>query len=112
MTAAIQCFLSHNSARYIQAVTADSMSCTATHSSGPCALCSPQNRFGVGRPSSVRREPIGPATDDVIIGFESRHPERFARQLNRAHVLAQPVSHVAILFAELKADARPRFASL
>src|SRR4029077_16239095 len=47
----------------------------------------------------------------MTIGFESRHHERFPRQLNRAHVLAQPVSHVAILFAELKADARPRFAS-
>ncbi len=58
--AAIQLFLSHNSARYMQAVTADSMSCTVTHSSGPCALCSPQNRFGVGRPSSVRREPSVP----------------------------------------------------
>src|SRR5437016_10095059 len=51
---------SHNAARWAQAVTADSMSCTATHSSGPCALCSPQNRFGVGRPSSVRREPSVP----------------------------------------------------
>jgi hypothetical protein len=58
--AAIQLFLSHNSARWVQAVTADSISCTATHSSGPCALCSPQNRLGVGRPSSVRREPSVP----------------------------------------------------
>ena len=55
---------------------------------------------------------IGAATDDVIIGFESRRRERLARQLNRAHVLAQPVSHVAILFADLAADARPRFGGL
>jgi hypothetical protein len=55
-----QPFLSHNSARWAQAVTAAPISWTATHSSGPCALCSPQNRLGVGRPSSVRREPSVP----------------------------------------------------
>src|SRR4029077_13384849 len=55
---------------------------------------------------------IGPAADDVIIGFESRRHEGLPRQLNRAHVLAQPVSHVAILFAELAATARPRFSVL
>jgi hypothetical protein len=56
----IQPFRSHSSARWAQAVTADSMSWTATHSKGPWALCSPQKRLGVGRPSSVRREPSVP----------------------------------------------------
>src|SRR5437762_11275537 len=70
-----QPFLSHNAARWAQAVTADSMSCSATHLSGPCALCSPQNRFGVGRPSSLRREPSVPLGHDMMIAFESRHHE-------------------------------------
>src|SRR5215471_2494327 len=55
---------------------------------------------------------IGPATDDVVIGFESSGREGLASQLNRAHILAQPVSHVAILFADLAANARARLGGL
>jgi hypothetical protein len=61
-------FLSHNSVRWAQAVTADSISCTATHSSDPCALCSPQNRFGVGRSSSVRQRAAQPFKARRIAG--------------------------------------------
>ena len=67
---------------------------------------------GGGKDQLGKARTIGSATYDVIIGFESHRREGLARQLNRAHVFAQPVSHVAILFADLAVDARPRLAGL
>ena len=67
---------------------------------------------GGGKAQLGKARTIGPTTYDVIIGFESRRREGLARQLNRAHVFAQPVSHVAILFADLAADTRSRLGGL
>src|SRR5215472_9468754 len=55
---------------------------------------------------------IGATTDDVIIRFESSGREGLPSQLNRTHIVAQPVSHVAILFADVAANARPRLGRL
>jgi hypothetical protein len=44
---------------------------------------------------------IGPATDEMIIVFEYCSQERVTRQLNRAHVMAQPVSNVVILITDI-----------
>ena len=69
-------------------------------------------QVGRGKAKLGKARAIGTATYDVIIGFESHRREGLARQLNRAHVFAQPVSHVAILFADLEADTRSRLGGL
>src|SRR5215471_15424641 len=62
-----------------------------------------------GRQSKLcKARTIGATSDDVVIRFESSGREGLSCELNRAHILAQPVSHVAILFADFAANARPR----
>src|SRR5215813_12634857 len=55
---------------------------------------------------------IGAATDDVVIGFDSSGGKGLTSHLYRTHVLAQPISHVAIPFADFAANARPRLGGL
>ena len=50
----------HTCASSTSTRTAVSISSRHVHSSGECRLCSPVDRFGVGRPSSVSREPSVP----------------------------------------------------
>ncbi len=83
------------------------MSCTLTHSSGPWMFCIPVKMLGVGTPISVRREPSVPPR----IGCEKvrrRLAAGLARQLDRAHVVLQPVAHVAILRRDLAGDVGAR----
>jgi hypothetical protein len=76
------------------------------------ARCARHKQIRGGKAQLGKARAIGAATYDVVIGFESRRREGLARQLNRAHVFAQPISHVAILFADLAADMRPRLGGL
>src|SRR5262245_11890722 len=69
-------------------------------------------QVGGGQAQLCKARAVGAASDDMVIGFESSGREGLASQLNRAHILAQPVSHVAIPFADLAANARPRFGGL
>ena len=83
---------------------ARAMSCRLTHSSGPWISCMPVNRFGVGTPSSVRREPSVPPR----IGVE-KGSTPICRQASRAsstgpHVVLQPIAHVAVLRRDRAAD--------
>ena len=52
------------SAQNCASCTSTSVACTISssehHSSGECGLCSPVDKFGVGSPSSVKREPSVP----------------------------------------------------
>ena len=57
----------------------------------------PVKRFGVGTPSSVRREPSVPPRIGVGEGLDADGAAGFARELDRAHVVLQPVAHVAVL---------------
>jgi hypothetical protein len=49
---------------------------------------------------------------EVRIEFKYSRREPLAGQLNRVHLLAQLVSHIAILLADLAADACPRLRGL
>ena len=53
-------YMAQRLARAIITSTPRCMSWTATHSSGPWALCPPVKTLGVGRPRSVKREPSVP----------------------------------------------------
>src|SRR5262249_33237766 len=55
---------------------------------------------------------IGASPDSMVIGFDSSGREGLSSQLNRAHILAQPISHVAIPFADFAANACSRFGGL
>jgi len=56
--------------------TAVAISSRQVHSSGECGLCSPVDRFGVGRPNSVKREPSVPPR--TIVSFGSKPARRMA----------------------------------
>ena len=55
---------------------------------------------------------VGSAADDVVERFEAGCGDGFPRQFHRAHVVAEPIGHVAILLADLAANAGARFGGL
>src|SRR5581483_193592 len=69
-------------------------------------------QVGRGKAKLGQARAIGAAADDVVIRFESSGREGLASKLHRTHVFAQPVSHVAILFANFAMDTRSRFGDL
>ena len=73
------------------------MSCTLIHSSGPWMFCMPVKRFGVGTPISVRRDPSVPPRVGVENGSMPSSAAGLPRQFDRAHIVFQPVAHVAVL---------------
>ena len=97
---------------HAQSRVARAMSCRLIHSSGPWISCMPVNRFGVGTPSSVRREPSVPPRIGRREGLDADPPAGLARQLDRAHVVLQPVAHVAILRRDRAVDPGARLGRL
>ena len=72
---------------------------TLTHSRGPWISCMPVKRLGQGTPISVRREPSVPPRTGAEKGVEAGLAAGLEGELDRAHVVLEPVAHVAVLRA-------------
>ena len=68
----------------------------------------------VGRRHAQLGQPraVGAAADRHGERLDARLPARLARQLDRPHVVLQPVAHVAVLRRDGAGDVRPRLARL
>ena len=77
--------------------TDSTISSKHAHSSGEWGLWPPQERLGVGSPSSVRREPSVPPRTIVFFPVRPSRCQGFLGIGNGARLAQQPVGHVAIL---------------
>ena len=76
------------------------------HSSGEWGLCWPVDKFGVGRPSSVSRDPSVPPRIMVSFGFRPNRSKAPLGVIHGPRFPRQSVGHVAILLDDLDVDLR------